>query len=199
MGMWTPLYIAAFVLGILIVLISILSFLSTKRVIVLLFRLCFDVLSIIQLSLIYYDQGSDSVLIGIFITITELLREIIFIFKNKFKWTKSPIVPIFFVVISWLSLIWTYDTWISIIPVIGMSINTGALFMSNVKKTKITILFGQIFFISYYALLIASTNLLTMLNMLSSIAFFVSAFIGLMVMLNKEKHTQQEEPIKEEE
>lgn len=177
--MWSPLYIAAFVIGIFIIIDCILIYAFPTRNLTIIFKMVFDALSIINLLLIFFESNVTGVLAGLASVSVGLLRDILFLFKNKFKWANTIFLPLFIILLTGLSLIWTYSSWLSLLPIVGTMINSVALYLDDVQTCKSLTIGGQIFFITYYSLLIVDSDFLTIINLICSISMFVSCFIGL--------------------
>ena len=77
-----------------------------------------------------------------------------------------------------------------LLPAIGSVITNYAFYLKNVKTTKALNIFGQTFYIAYNAILIQSTSALSILQLICSVTFFVSACIGIVMIFNKERITQ---------
>ncbi len=177
--MWSPPYIVAFIFGIFIILDSALVYLSKSRFLTLFLKLIFDLLSIAQLVVMYLGLGIEAVLPAIGINTIGATRDILFMFKEKYSKTLGYSILGVLLIITALSLIWTYRSPVSILPCVGTIINTTALYLTEQKWCKSLTICGQILFITYYAILIPESDLLTILNMIASIMTFVSAVVGL--------------------
>ena len=75
----------------------------------------------------------------------------------------------------------SYSSPASYLPIIGTLINTTALSFKDKRHTCALTIFGQLFFISYYVLLLSESDFLTILNTISASMLFISAFIGLLL------------------
>ena len=125
----------------------------------------------------------------------QIARDIIFLCKDKYKWANHIFWLFFFEAILMLSLIFTWAGPISLLPTFASAIIGVALYLKNQKIAKSITLVGEAFFIAYYALLINVSDLLTILSLLNSCTFTVSAIIGLANIFIKEykaKKTSEE-------
>lgn len=182
--MWNnPLYVIAFLLGIIIILFSLMMFLLPKKNSHLFIKFLFDVTYIIQMLFIYFASGSLGVFVGIASNSVGVVRDIAFIRhddrRDRTRWT------IFLCALMIFLLHFSYDSPISYLPVFGTLINTTALSFKNKKNTCALTIIGQLFFISYYTLLLKESDFLTILNIISALMLFVSAVLGLAIPLVK--------------
>ena len=178
--MWNnPLYIIAFLLGILIIVFSLTMFLLPKKNSHLFIKLLFDLTYIAQMLFIFFATKSTGVFVGIASNSVGVLRDIAFIKHEKrstrFYWT----LVLCALMIALLHF--SYDSPVSYLPVAGTLINTTALSFKNKRNTCALTIIGQIFFISYYVLLLPESDFLTVLNIISASMLFISAVIGLIV------------------
>lgn len=179
-------YIASLVFGILAVLVCLLIYLTKNRLLTLFFKLLFDVFSILNLIFAYISTGEVALLAGLGGNVVGALRDIFFMFRKKYKWADSYLWVGVFWLLFGLSLIFTYRNPLSLMPVIGSFINTFALFLIDQKYTKYITFFGQFVFITYYAVLIRGSELLTILNLSASVVTLVSVIIGIIVIWRDE-------------
>ena len=150
---WTPWYTSAFVLGILTVIICSLSYIFGKRKIVLLFRLSFDVISVAYGICVYYATGAGAIWAVILTDCIGIARDIVYMCRDEHKWADKVFWLYFFEVLFAASAFLNLKEMpIALLPVAGSLINNVGLYLKDVKKTKILILFGQTFFIVYYIL-----------------------------------------------
>ena len=178
--MWSnPFYVIAFILGLVIIALSFLMFLLPKKNSHLFIKLLFDITYIIQMLFIFFATNTYGVFVGIASNSVGAIRDIAFLKSEKkesrFYWTLALCA----LMVSLLHF--SYDSSISYLPVFGTLINTTALSFSDKKKTCSLTIFGQIFFISYYALLLKESDFLTVLNIISASFLFVSAILGLAI------------------
>lgn len=178
--MWNnPFYVMAFILGIIIIGFSFMMFLLPKKNSHLFIKLLFDITYITQMLFIFFATGSYAVFIGIASNTVGVLRDVVFLKSEKKEarlyWT---------IVLSALMIIFlhfSYDSPVSYLPVIGTLINTYALSLRVKQKTCALTIIGQIFFISYYCLLLKESDFLTVLNIISASMLFISAVVGFII------------------
>ena len=178
--MWSnPFYLIAFILGIIIILYSLMMFLLPKKNSHLFIKLLFDITYIAQMLFIFFATKSYGVFAGIASNSVGVIRDIAFIKNEKkdyrFYWTLALCV------LMVALLHFSYDSPISYLPIFGTLINTTALSFKDKKKTCALTVIGQIFFISYYVLLLKESDFLTILNIISASMLFVSAVLGLII------------------
>lgn len=185
---WTPWFTSAFVCGILTIIICSLSYIFGKRKIVLLFRLTFDVISVVYGICVYYATGAGAIWAVILTNSIGIARDIVYMLRDKNKWADKIFWLYFFEILFAASAFLNLKEMpIALLPVVGSLINNVALYLKDVKKTKILLLFGQTFFITYYVLLFEASDMLTILALISSSMFFVSALVGLLCLFKKSK------------
>lgn len=184
--MWNQaLFIIAFLLGIIIIILSLLTFIIPKAKSHLFIKLLFDLTYIAQMTLIFFYSNSYVVLVGIMSNIVGAIRDVAYM-KNeskdaRFYWT----IALTMLMITLLQF--TYSTPVSYLPIVGTLINTVALSLKNKRFVCLLTIFGQIAFISYYLLLIKDSDLLTILNAIAALTLFISAIIGFIYSFKKEK------------
>lgn len=188
--MWTPWYIAAFATGIITIIVTIFSFLFPSRKITLLLRFTFDAVSIVNGICVYYATGVTAIWSVVAVDAVGIVRDVIYLFRVKYKWADKLFWLFLFEVIFAASLIITWDGPIALLPVIGSLICNVALYLKDVKMTKIVSIVGQIPFILYYALLINDSDLLTALSLVASTTFFISAVIGLSLIILRQNRVE---------
>ena len=180
-------YIVALIFGILAVLDCFLGYLFPKRGLTLLFKLLFDVFSVINLLFAYLSTKEAGLIAGLATNVIGICRDLVFLQRGKSKIFDDVTWLAIFLLLYSLSLITTYKNPLSLLPVIGSLINTTALFLYSQKLNRILTIFGQLFFISFYASLIVNSELLTLLNLLCSCVTLVSVILGLINVLRFEK------------
>ena len=119
------------------------------------------------------------------------IRDVIFLFRESHAWADSYVWLILFTIILVVFSILGWSGWLTLLPILGTIINNFALYLKDFKKMKIITLFGQVCFITYYALLIPEGDILMILNLSVSSAMFISAIIGLIVYFYRESHPQK--------
>ena len=183
-------YIAAVVLSILSIVICITQFLVSKRNISLIIRFVFDVVKIACYICIYMYLQDKVILAMVASGVVGAVRDVVFLYREKYKWADSIIWLFVFSIALVVFSIFEWGGWLTLLPIIGTIVNTIALYLKDYKKMKFVILFGQIFFITYHALLIPESDLLMILNLVVSVAYFLSAFIGLIIYFYKKNNPQ---------
>ena len=184
--MWgNPFYFIAFILGIVIIGLSLMMFLVPKKNSHLVIKLLFDISYITQMLFIFFATHTFGVFAGIASNSVGALRDIVFI-KHEKKETR------FYLTLGLCALMimllqFSYDSPASYLPIFGTLINTTALSFSDKRKTCALTIFGQLFFISYYAILLKDSNLLTVLNIVSALMLFFSAILGLIIPIVKRR------------
>lgn len=175
-------YITSLVFGILAVLVCLFIFSHRSRSLSLLLKFLFDLFSALNLTFAYLSTGEVILLAGLGTNIVGMARDILFFFRGRYKWANNILWLFLFLLLYGLSLIFTYRNPLSLLPVIGSLINTTALYLLNHKAMKWLTFIGQLFFITYYAILIRSSDMLTILNLLASSVMMASVIIGLFIL-----------------
>jgi len=136
---------------------------------------------------IYLYTENTLIFAGIATTSIALVREIVFYKKDDIKMLQHIAWPIAFSVLFCLSLIITYKSPISLLPVIGSVASSFALYASNKKLLNTGVIASSALYVVYYALLIPSNgNILTIFSLLSSSMGIISGIIGLIVLYKKD-------------
>ena len=178
--MWNnPFYVIAFILGIFIIIFSLMMFLLPKKNSHLFIKLLFDITYITQMLFIFFATHSYGVFAAIASNSVGAIRDIVFM-KDEDKehrkyWTIALCALMIFL------LRFSYNSPASYLPIIGTLVNTTALSFKNKRKTCALTIFGQIFFITYYVLLLPESDFLTVLNVISASMLFISATIGVIL------------------
>ena len=186
-------YVAAFVLGIVSIVICIALFIVPKRKYALILRFAFDIVTIVN-SVCLYMYLQDKVLLALVAAAAVgSVRDVVFLFRDKYKWADSYWWLIGFTIVLTVFSVLGWSSWLTLLPVLGTIINTYALYIKDYIKMKIITLFGQTFFITYYAVLIPESDVLMILNLVVSSAMFVSAVVGLIIAFRQKSYTQKAE------
>lgn len=185
-------YIASLIFGILAVLVCFLIYSTKDRTKTLLLKFAFDIFSILNLAFAFISTNEVALLAGLGTNVVGAVRDIFFIFRKKYKWADHYLWVVLFSSLYALSLIFTYKNPLSLMPVIGSIINTSALYLIDQKKTKWITVIGQIIFITYFAILIKGSELLTILNLSASVVTMISVIIGLVVIYHSNKEVQEQ-------
>lgn len=176
----------AYITGGLMVAYSLFLYVFPSRKLSLVLKAIGDLLSVINGVFIYLATDNPLMFAAIATTSIGFIREIIFSLKNEIKIFKSWAWPITFSIVFCLSLIFTYVSPISIIPVVASVISSVALYLTNKKYFNIGIAISCALYITYYALLIPiNNNLLTIFALLSTLTGFISAIVGLIIVIKK--------------
>jgi len=184
------LYVTSIVFGILAVLVCFFIFLHRSRDLTLMFRLLFDIFSALSITFAYLYSKEVVLFAGLGTNIVGIGADILFYFRKRYKWADHIFWLFLILSLYGLSLIFTYRSPISLLPIFGSFINTTALYLMNHKVTKWMTFCGQIFFITYYSLLLVGSDMLTLLNLLCSSVMMVSVIIGLfMIYFKKDQKT----------
>lgn len=180
-------YISALVLSILSIVICVALFVVPKRKYALILRFTFDVVTIVNSVCLYMYIGDKVLLSLVASSAVGAIRDVIFLFRDKYKWADSYWWLLLFTVSLTLFSVLGWSGWLTLLPIIGTIINTYALYLKDYKKMKIITLFGQICFITYYAFLIPEGDILMILNLIVSSAMLISAIFGLTAHYIKQK------------
>ena len=183
-------YIAAVVLSILSIVICITQFLVSKRNISLIIRFIFDVVKIGCYICIYMYLQDKVILAMVASGVVGAVRDVVFLYREKYEWADSIIWLFVFSIALVVFSVFEWGGWLTLLPIIGTIVNTIALYLKDYKKMKFVILFGQIFFITYHAVLIPESDLLMILNLVVSVAYFLSALIGLIIYFRRKNNPQ---------
>ncbi|MBE6141887.1 MAG: YgjV family protein [Erysipelotrichaceae bacterium] len=178
--MWTnPFYVIAFILGIIIIIYSLMMFLLPKKNSHLFIKLLFDIAYIAQMLFIFFATKSYAVFIGIASNTVGAVRDIVFITSDKKEHRLYWTIVLCALMVAFLHF--SYDSPVSYLPVFGTLINTTALSFKKKQNTCALTMFGQLFFISYYSLLLKESDFLTILNIISASMLFISAVVGFII------------------
>ena len=184
--MWeNPFYVVAFILGFVIIGLSLMMFLLPKKNSHLVIKLIFDLTYIVQMIFIFLATHTYLVFAMIASNCVGAIRDVAFIKvekdEHRFYWTLGLCALMI------LLLHFSYSTPISYLPIVGTLINTTALSIKEKRKTCALTLVGQVFFITYYVLLLKESDFLTVLNIIGASLLFISALGGLILSFKKIK------------
>lgn len=146
-----------------------------------------DVLSVINLVFIYLATNNSLIIAGMVTTAIGFFRECIFALRNKVKAFNNYAWPVGFSIIFLLSLIFTYKNGLSLLPAFGSVISSLTFYALDQRIFKGGALASSILYVTYYAILIPSSDVLTVFSLLSSLAGLISSAIGLSIVLFKLK------------
>ncbi|MBO4682345.1 MAG: YgjV family protein [Bacilli bacterium] len=183
-------YIAAVALSILSIVICITQFIMPNRKYSLIIRFTFDIVKIACYVCIYMYLQDKVILAMVASGVVGAVRDVIFLYRDKYKWADSIIWLFAFSAALIVFSILEWSSWLTLLPIIGTIINTIALYLKDYKKMKMVVLVGQIFFITYHAVLIPESDLIMILNLIVSVAYFMSALIGLIIYFTHRSNPQ---------
>jgi len=179
-------FIFAYITGGIIIALSLINFIFPGRKVSLFIKAGLDFTTIINCLFIYLATGNSLIIVSVVTNIIATVRDILFNFRNKYKCLNNYAWPILFCVLNISSLIFTYKSLISLIPIIGSVISTSTLYANDQKITKIGAIFAQSCYLTYYSILLPSSSILTIFSLISTAAGIVGTVIGLVV-LKREK------------
>lgn len=180
-------YIFAYITGGIIIALSLLNFLFPKRKITLFIKTALDCATILMNVLILLATGNNLIIVSIVTNVISTIRDVIFFHRNKYKIFNNIAWPISFAILHAVSLIFTYKSPISIIPVVGSVISTLTLYANDQRITKIGAIVASSCYLTYYAILIPSSNVLTIFSLISAATSIVGTSIGLAILLKINK------------
>lgn len=119
-----------------------------------------------------------------------------FIYANKDKkWASHPIIPYIFSALFIVSGIWTYAKWTSILPIIAMVLLSFVFWSDNTGKVRKLNLPCNVLWLTYDALCLSWTGVITELFMMTSIIVAMVRFDR--KKKEEQKHNQQNDVIQE--
>lgn len=183
----------AYITGGLLVAYSLFLYIFPSRKVNLYLKAGSNLISCINLTFIYLYTDNPLVIVGIVTNAICIVREILFSFRDNCKILNHLAWPIGFSIILMLSLVFTYTSPLSLLPPIGSVVTTMCFYAKNPKILKTGAIAATVIYIVYYAILIPSSDTLTIFALLCTVAGFISSTVGLIVLLYKEKHTPVEE------
>ncbi|MEO0292858.1 MAG: YgjV family protein [candidate division WOR-3 bacterium] len=129
-------------IGVLGLISAIISFQSNKRIKILVFLGIGQIFFAIHFALLGAKTASGMNLIG-------AIRTFSFILRERKKYLEKNILMFLFIALFWATGILCWDKWISILPVIGMTFETIALWMKEPKKIRIGLLSPRPLWLTY--------------------------------------------------
>ena len=183
----------AYITGGVLIAYSLFLYIFPSRKVNLFLKAGSNLISCINLTFIYLYTNSPLVIVGIVTNAICIVREILFSFRDNCKILNHLVWPIGFSVILLLSLIFTYTSPLSLLPPIGSVITTMCFYAKSPKILKTGAIVATAIYLVYYAILIPSSDTLTIFALLCTIAGFISSVVGLIVLLYREKHKPIEE------
>ena len=175
--------VLAYITGGLIVLLGILIYIFPQRTRTLFFKMCTDIVTAINGIFIYFATGNLLIFASVATCTIGAIRDIIFSLRGKYKFFDYYFWAVFFAVINLSTLFFTYQNVISLLPVIGTLASCLTLYLYDQKLTKCCAIFCQTLYVIYYAILIPSSNVLTIFSLLSAISTLTGSVVGLTFLL----------------
>jgi len=78
-----------------------------------------------------------------------IVRELVFMDREKSAWKNSPLIPVAFILINWGIGAWTFQSPINVLPIVASTLVTVSLWLKNPKLTKILSLPVSVSFLIY--------------------------------------------------
>lgn len=184
-------YILAYITGGIMIALALFCFIFPKRKTSLVIKASIDGTCVVNNLFVLLATNNMVVLAGIITNAICLGRDILYNFRNKSKVLNCYAWPIAFALINGLSLIFTYKSPISIIPVIGSIISSLTLFANDQRIIKFGALTSTIFYLVYYSILLPGSDVLTLFSLISSCFSITGTSIGIGILfykLHKEKY-----------
>lgn len=183
--------ILAYITGGLIVLLGLLIYVFPQRNKTLLFKMCTDIVTAINGLFIYFATGNLLIFASVATCTIGVIRDIIFSLRGKYKVFNYYFWAILFAIVNMCTLFFTYQSPISLLPVIGTVVSCLTLYLYNQKLTKSGAIFCQTLYVIYYAILIPSSNVLTIFSLLSAISTLTGSIVGLTFLLFYKKKKEK--------
>ena len=178
----------AYITGGILIAYTLMLYIFPSRKLNLLLKAGGNFLTVINLIFVYLATRDNLVFAGMATTAICIAREILFSFKEEKKALNHIAWPIGFSIILSLSLIFTYKSPLSLLPVVGSVISTMFFYISNRKLFKTGAIISSVLYVTYYAVLLPSSGVLTIFSLLCAIMGLVSAIVGLIILFaHKEK------------
>lgn len=115
--------------------LNFLSFQQNKRSRIIGFQIGAALLFILHYILLGITNGADAYT-GAALNFIGLSRSVVFINNDK-KWAKSPFWLVFFIVVSAISGILTWESWYSFLPPLAMILTTVSYWMKDETKIRL--------------------------------------------------------------
>lgn len=186
--MW---YTLAYITGGIIIALALMNFIFPSRKISLFIKASLDGTTILNNLFIYFATNNPLIIAGIVTNAIATVRDIIYFNRNNSKVFNNIAWPIGFAIIMGCSLIFTYKSPISIIPVIGSVVSTLVLYANDQRITKCCSLFATACYITYYAILVPQSDVLTIFTLISASANFIGTTIGIIILFRKIKKEKE--------
>ena len=185
-------YLLAYITGGIMVVYSVMLYIFPSRRLNLLLKAGVNALNVINLVFVYLATNDNLVIAGMVVTGICIIREILFSFRNDTKVLDNILWPIGISMLLLGSLIYTYKSPLSLLPAIGSVISTMCFYANSKKVFKFGALISCILFTTYYAILIPSSNVLTIFSLACAAAGLLSAIIGIIILYSKEAKDKKE-------
>ncbi len=112
-----------------------LSFQQNKRSRIIGFQIVAALLFITHYIFLGFTSGADA-FTGAALNFIGLSRSIVFINNDK-KWAKSPLWLVFFIIVSAIAGVLTWESWYSFLPPLAMILTTVSYWMKNETKIRL--------------------------------------------------------------
>ena len=188
--------ILAYITGGLIVLLGLLIYVFPQRKRTLFFKMCTDIVTAVNGVFIYFATGNLLIFASVATCTIGVFRDIIFSLRDKYKIFNYYFWPVLFAILNLSSLFFTYQNPISLLPAIGTVASCLTLYLFNQKVVKSGAIICQTLYVIYYAILIPSSDILTIFSLLSAATTLTGSVIGLTFLLfykKKEENNVQKE------
>ena len=175
--------ILSYITGGMIVLLGLFIFIFPQRKRTLFIKMCTDVVTAINGVFIYFATGNLLIFATVATCTIGVFRDIIFGLRDKYKIFNYYFWPVLFACLNMCSLFFTYQSPISLLPPIGTVVSCLTLYLYNQKITKCGAIFCQTLYVIFYAILIPSSNILTVFSLVSAGTTLLGSIIGLIYLL----------------
>ena len=181
----------AYITGGLIIAYSLILYIFPSRRLNLLLKAIGDFLGAVNLLFIYLYTNNPILIAGITTCMIGCVREILFSFREKWKVLNHIAWPIGFSLLFLGSLFFTYKGPLSLMPPIASVISTIFFYITNKKLFKIGAIIATSIYAIYYAILLSSSDILTIFSLLNTIMSLISSIIGLVVIFYHERKNKE--------
>ena len=169
-GFNSPRDIIAQIIGFIPLLLSYFIFLKSDRRKIILYKACADLFSALH----FFVLGAFS---GGAINVVNVLRNIIFSQKDK-KWASSNIIPVAFMVFTFVSAVLTFQGAKDVLPIIGSWLAIIGFWQNDIKLLRIFNLAGVALWMIYGIMTVS----------VSTIIYNVLSIISILLVLFKHEH-----------
>jgi len=185
-------WILTYITGVIVVILSFFSFFFPTRKVQLIMKAVNDFAGSTNLLLAFFATNDNNLVVGIVISYLGVVRDVLYLFRGKWKILNNWALPICFCVLYITAGIFTYKSSISLLPIMGSFISSIGLYLKNVKHTKLLSLLNLAIYITYYAICIPTSSVLTIFSLVAASVSFVGCLIGLAILYKKEKQKDKE-------